>query len=121
YASNGTDTIHMAFTEGHPRNLQTSIYYARYRAGTIYRANGTVVKSAAALPFTPAQADKVYDAAAHGGVKAWIHDVGVDVFGRPVVTFATFPTDTDHRYHYARWDGTRWVDHEIARAGGTMS
>ncbi len=23
----------------------------------------------------------------------------------------------DHRFHYARWDGQRWVEHEIAHAG----
>jgi BNR repeat-containing family member len=119
--SNGVDTIHLAFTEGHPRSLVTSIYYARYRAGSFYRANGSLIKSVSQLPFTPTQADKVYDAAAHGGVKAWIHDVAFDSTGRPVVVFATFPSSTDHRYHYARWNGTRWEDHEFARAGGTMS
>jgi hypothetical protein len=120
-ASNGVDTIHFAFTQGHPRNLQTNIYYARYRAGSIYRANGSLIKSVGGLPFTPAQADRVYDAAAHGGVKAWIHDVAFDTAGRPIMVFATFPSKSDHRYHYARWTGTRWVDHEFATAGGSMS
>jgi hypothetical protein len=26
----------------------------------------------------------------------------------------------DHRYHYARWNGKRWVDHEIAYAGSCL-
>jgi BNR repeat-containing family member len=120
-ASNGVDTFHLAFTQGHPRNLQTNIYYARYRAGSFYHANGSLIEPASQLPFTPAQADKVYDAAAHGGVKAWIHDVAFDSAGRPVVVFATFPSSSDHRYHYARWNGSRWEDHEFVRAGGTMS
>jgi len=120
-ASNGVDTFHLAFTEGHPRSLVTSIYYARYRAGSFYHANGSLIEPASKLPFTPAQADKVYDAAAHGGVKAWIHDVAFDSAGRPIVVFATFPSNTDHRYHYARWTGTGWVDHEFVRAGGSMS
>lgn len=120
-AGNGVDTIHFAFTEAHPRNLVTSIYYARYRAGNLYRANGTLIAPINAGPIVPGQAEKVYDAAAHGGVKAWVHDVAHDAAGRPVVTFATFPTSSDHRYHYARWDGLRWVDREIARAGGRMS
>jgi len=38
-----------------------------------------------------------------------------------VVAFATFPSSTDHRYHYARWTGSRWEDHEFLRAGGSMS
>jgi hypothetical protein len=120
-ASNGTDTIHFAFAQGHPRNLQTNIYYARYRAGSFYRANGALIKPVSGLPFTPAQADKVYDAAKHGGVKAWIHDVAFDQAGRPIVVFATFPSISDHRYHYARWTGSGWVDHEFATAGGSMS
>jgi hypothetical protein len=120
-AGNGVDTIHLAFTQGHPRNLVTNIYYARYRAGSLYRANGTLIGPISSAPFTPSQTDRVYDAAAHGGVRAWVHDVAFDTAGRPVITFATFPTNGDHRYHYARWDGTRWIDREIVRAGSTMS
>jgi len=120
-ASNGVDSFHLAFTDGHPRNLRTSIYYARYKAGSFYRANGSLIETDSQLPFTPSQADVVYDAAAHGGVKAWIHDVAFDSAGRPVVVFATFPSSTDHRYHYARWTGSRWEDHEFLRAGGSMS
>src|SRR6266542_1805787 len=67
YASNGRDTIAMAFTESHPRNLHTSIYYAAYRAGALRRS------------------------------------------------------DSEHRYRYARWDGTRWIDRELVRAGRSMS
>src|SRR6266545_6910227 len=121
YASNSVDTIHLAFTQGHPRDLVTNIYYARYQAGGFYHADGSLIAQESALPFTPAQSDVVYDAAAHGGVKAWVHDVGFDAAGRPVVVFATFPSNSDHRYHYARWDGTGWVDHEFALAGGSMS
>jgi hypothetical protein len=121
YASNGVDTVHLAFTQGHPRDLVTNIYYARYQAGGLYRADNSLIAPQSALPFTPEQADMVYDAAAHGGVKAWIHDVAFDAAGRPIVVFATFPSNSDHRYHYARWDGTRWVDHEFAQAGGSMS
>jgi hypothetical protein len=120
-AGNGVDTIHFAFTQGHPRNVVSNIYYARYRAGSLFRANGTLITSLANAPIAPSQADLVYNAAAHGGVKAWVHDVAYDAAGRPVITFATFPTNSDHRYHYARWDGTRWIDREIARAGASMS
>jgi hypothetical protein len=119
FASNDRDTIAMAFTEAHPRDLQTSIYYAEYRAGALHRADGSTIASIAA-PITPAQAEKVYDAAANGA-KAWVHDVALDAQGHPVIVYATFPTDADHRYHYARWDGARWNDTEITRAGGSMN
>ncbi len=69
---------------------------------------------------TPAQATKVYDAGSGGG-KSWIHDIAVDSQGLPVMTFARFPTDTDHRYHYAKWNGTAWEDRELTAAGGTIA
>jgi BNR repeat-containing family member len=121
YASDGVGTIHLAFTEAHPHNLATSIYYARYQAGSFYRADGSLIEPVGALPFTPAQASRIYNAAAHNGVRAWVHDVAVDGAGQPIVVFATFPSNTDHRYRYARWTGTRWAVHEITRAGGSMS
>src|SRR3954447_69022 len=39
-ASDGLDTIHVAFTDGHPRETATSLYYARYSAGAPPRAPG---------------------------------------------------------------------------------
>jgi hypothetical protein len=119
YASNGRDTIAIAFTEGHPRVLQTNIYYAAYRAGALRRADGSVIRSMANLPIAPSQADKVYDHTVSG--KAWVHDVALDANDRPVIVYATFPSDTDHRYRYARWNGTRWTDRELVRAGRSMS
>jgi hypothetical protein len=104
-AGNERDTVAMAFTEVHPRDLRTSIHYAEYRAGALHRADGSTIASMANLPITPAMAEKVYDAAANGA-KAWVHDVALDAAGRPVIVFATFPTNADHRYHYARWDGS---------------
>jgi hypothetical protein len=119
YASNGRDTIAMAYTETHPRNLRTSIYYAAYRAGALRRADGSVISTMANLPIAPTAGEKVYDWTTNG--KAWVHDVALDQAGHPVIVYATFPSDTDHRYRYARWDGTRWTDRELVRAGRSMS
>ncbi|HEX6677798.1 MAG TPA: BNR-4 repeat-containing protein [Actinomycetes bacterium] len=121
YASNGTDTIHVAFTQGHPRDVATNIYYVRYRAGNLQHASGRLIAPLSRGAITPSQADHVYTAALHHGQRAWVHDVAADAAGRPVVTYASFPSTSDHRYHYSRWTGSRWVDHEIARAGGSMS
>jgi BNR repeat-containing family member len=119
YASNGRDTIAMAWTETHPRNMPTSIYFAAYRNGALHRADGSVISTMADLPIKPTQGEKVYDWRSNG--KAWVHDVALDPAGHPVIVYATFPTDTDHRYRYARWDGTRWIDRELVRAGRSMS
>ena len=37
--------------------------------------------------------------------------------GHPVIVYARLPAEDDHRYHYARWAGTRWDDHEITAGG----
>ena len=121
YASNGTDTIHVAFTQGHPRNVATNIYYVRYRAGNLQHASGRLIAPLSRGAITPSRADRIYTAAFHHGQRAWVHDVAANAAGRPVVTYASFVSTSDHRYHYSRWTGSRWVDHEIAHAGGSMS
>jgi unsaturated rhamnogalacturonyl hydrolase len=120
YISNGSDSIHFAFTEAHPRSLTTSIYYGVYRAGAVWRADGSRIAALAQLPMTPSQSDKVWDGPARGA-KAWTWDIALDAQQRPVITFASFPTDADHRYHYARWNGARWVVSQVTAAGGSMN
>jgi hypothetical protein len=117
YASNGKDRIHIIFTDGHPRDeAQNSVYYACYRNGAFYKADGTRIAGMDQLPFTPEQADCVYDAK-KSGVRAWVYDVAADQDNRPVIAYTRLPAETDHRYHYARWDGTRWLDKELCSAG----
>ena len=119
YADNGRDTIAMAFTQGHPRAGRTNIYFAAYRAGALRRADGSVISTMANLPIAPAEAEEIYNWQING--KAWVHDVALDAAGNPVIVYATFPTDTDHRYRYARWNGSSWTDRELVRAGRSMS
>ena len=117
FASNGRDTIHFAFTQGHPRNLNSNIYYARYRAGRFFGANGRRLGSRSSLPLAPADADKVYDSAS----PAWVHDIAVDRAGRPVVVFAAFKSESEHHYRYARFDGRAWHYRPITPAGGPIA
>ncbi len=117
-ASNGRDTLHFAFTDGHPRKEpENSIYYAALRRGEFRKADGTPFRKLQEVPFDVREADVVYDAR-KTKVKAWVWDVAADEEGRPAIVYVRFPTDEDHRYHYARWDGEKWHDHEIARGGG---
>jgi hypothetical protein len=113
YAAGGGDTIHIAFTDGNPDHTATSLYYAAYRSGRLYRADGSEIAELADAPIAPAQADRVHDAAP----RAWVHDVAADAAGRAVIVYATFPSDLDHRYRYARWTGSAWADTEITAAG----
>jgi len=116
-AGDGHDRIHVAFTDGHPRNLPTSIYYARYRNGAWSRADGRHICTVAELPFAPHQADVVYDVAQRH-FRAWVHDVAFDAAGRPLIAYAILRSATDHHYHYARWTGSAWEDHFVTFAGG---
>ena len=66
------------------------------------------------------RADLVYNAhATH--VPAWVWDVALDSRGRPVIVYATFPSNQRHEYWYADWTGTRWVSHFLTIGGGTIS
>ena len=118
YASNGKDRIHFLFTDGHPRNEPfNSVYYICYRAGAFYKADGTRICGVDELPIRPEQADLIHDATTTG-VRAWIWGVAFDRKDQPVVAYTRLPLETDHRYHYARWDGQTWFDTELCAGGG---
>lgn len=117
--SNATNTIALAFTNGHPRGVVTSIYYAAIRDGALWSADGRLIAPIGGAPIAPRQADVVWDAL-KTGVRAWVWDVAYN-HGRPVIVYATFPSPQRHLYWYASWTGRRWVSHEIAVGGPTIS
>jgi hypothetical protein len=108
------DTIHVAYTEGHPNATQTGIRYAAFRNGHLYKADGSLLGDP---PLNASSGERVYA----GKARAWVWDVASDSAGRPVIAYATFPSRTDHRYRYARWNGSRWIDVELVRAGGSIA
>lgn len=117
YASNGKDTVHIAYTDGHPRDFDNSIYHIYYRGGILYRSDGKPVRALKEGLNAPEEGTLVYK----GGPRnvAWISDLHLDSQGRPVLVFSEQrnPDGSDHRYHYARWTGSQWSEHEIAFAG----
>ncbi len=120
YASNGRNRIGIAFTDTHPEKSATNnVYHITYRDGAFYRADGTLAKTESELPLTPQDADLVYDATAHGAT-GWVWDIALDRADRPVIAYANFPSSSDHRYRYARWTGSGWLDAEIVGAGGSI-
>jgi len=118
--NNGDDTIYFTFTDGHPRNEpNNSVYYMNYRKGAFHKADGSTIKKLADLekgPIAQSQCDKVYDGHSGQG-RAWIFDIAHDKKGYPVIAFTVCPKETEHYYHYARWDGQRWHQHRICAAG----
>jgi hypothetical protein len=119
-ASNGYDTIALAFTNGHPRERVTSVYYTAYRAGWLRGASGRLIAPIDGPSISPQRADVVYNGQA-SGVSSWVWDLALDPSGRPVILYATFPSPRNHVYWYARWNGQRWVSHFLTYAGPTIS
>jgi hypothetical protein len=139
YASDGVSTVHLAYTEGLPAEWNgtpgnpsaNSIYHLYYQGGKLHRSDGEVVANMAAgqsLDLAPTQGTRVYDGNTGETGEAWTHDMTLDPDGNPVIAYAAFPDQTDeftalgdHRYRYARWDGSRWNDHQVAFAGRGLS
>jgi putative BNR repeat neuraminidase len=117
YASNGVDTIHFAYTDGHPnRPYRNNLYHAYYRNGGLYRSDGTFVRKLAEGPLQVTEGTRIYDGASASG-EAWVWDIHLDPRGWPVVVYTSHPDPLDQRYRYARWNGKAWEDQQIAYAG----
>lgn len=114
--SDGGPGLHLAFTDGHPRKeSKNSIYYMYYEDGSFYHADGSRIGSLQDVPFAPSDAQLVHDGARAD--KAWIWDIAADQEGNPAMTYASFPNDSTHYYHYARWDDNRWNTERLTYAG----
>jgi hypothetical protein len=119
YFSDGKSRIHMVYTDGHPRNEPgNSVYYCYYEKGAFYRVDGSKISNVEDLPFATTEASLVYKPTGNSGL-AWIADIVADKNNQPVILYTRHPTETDHRYHYARYDKKtgQWIDHEICKAG----
>jgi len=138
YASNGTDRIDFLYTDGHPRDLANSLYHAYYKSGSIYKTDGTFLKTLADAPLLHDSGERgsviyQYSAAASSDPndhiatgRAWCWDLAYDTGSNPVATFSVQvdnvagPGWADDRiyYYYARWTpGTGWQKRFIAQAG----
>ena len=127
YAGNGKDTVYASLTDAHPRNFGNSIYYIEFRGGKFYKADGALIKElAAGGPLQPSEAEIVYKGSmtpkkpkGSGSVPgaAWTSSIAINAAGRPHIAYSLYLSNNDHRYRLASWDGTRWLDREVAYAG----
>ena len=128
YASDGTDSVHIAYTEGSPAEFEnTSIYHIVYRAGMLYRSDGTQIRSLNPGLKAPEEGTRVFRGDRDN--VAWISDIHLDGQGQPFLVFSVKKDGAgkppgvggeDFRYHYARWTGKQWTQHEIAYAGSKL-
>lgn len=138
YASNSTNRIDFLYTDGHPRDVNNSLYHMYYDGGSFYKTDGTLVKSYANLPILHDSGERgsviyQYSAAAQTDPnewiptgRAWCWETAYQADGKPVcvftvqrdlVTGSTSGIDDRIYYYYARWTGTAWQKRFIAHAG----
>lgn len=118
---NGIDAVDLVFTTSHPADIVCDVYYARFRiVGGAARYENAAGVQITTVPFGPAQATLVQSGAPVGN--AWIWQVDRDASGAPVVVMSTYPSNgtAEHRYRFARWNGTAFVTSEICSAGGPL-
>jgi len=125
YVSNGADTVHITYTEAHPRDYDNSIYHIYYKGGTLYHSDGTAIHPLTQGLAMPNEGTRIFQGDANN--VAWTVDVILDpATARPHVIYsvqvgsAGLPQGQggdDMRYRYARWDGTAWRDRQLAYAG----
>jgi hypothetical protein len=123
-------TLHVVTTEDHPREFDNSLYHGMVRNGDILLSGGETVGRLSQntdAPLHTWELTKVFQSDPDN--VAWIVDLELDQKRRPVILFSVqkdgrdMPYATggmDHRYHLARWDGTRWSQTEIAHAGSRL-
>lgn len=114
--------IHFFFSDAHPDEWnKTSIYHAYYdhSHGTYHKSDGTLIGDETCLPFTPAQATKIFDGTSASG-EAWVYDIAVDEEGRIAGLFNVYSGEKDnkksyqvHEYWYAIWNGKGWKTNRI--------
>lgn len=140
YASNNKDQVHFITTEEHPRHYNNSIYYGYMQDGKLYKSEGEHGKLVGLLSenkdtdIKPQDFTCIYesDSTTRENV-AWTSDIKLDASGHPYVAFTVTKDPIalgetkkrmdggfDHRYHYARWDGNKWNEYEIAYGGSRL-
>ena len=138
YCSDRSNRIDLIYTDGHPRDVDNSVYHMFYQNGGFRKTDGTVIDSFANLPLDHEGGQRgsviyQFSAAAWGpgqgpddwipNARGWTWDVHYGTDGNPVCVFqvqtgtdATWSTSRIY-YYYARWTGTAWQKRFIAQAG----
>ncbi len=140
YCSNDLDRIDLIYTDGHPRDVNNSVYHIFYKNGGLHKTDGTLIDSLDNIPLD-------HDGGKRGNViyqysnaawspgdgpddwiptgRGWTWDVHYGKDGHPVAVFQVQRDNVtgsgwNHDriyYYYARWTGTEWQKKFIAHAG----
>lgn len=121
YASDNQSRIDFLFTDGHPKqDSAISVYHMYYQNGKFWQTDGEKICSYNDAPVVIGKVDKVYDAVKNE-VRAWIWDITLDKVNHPVITYARYPSEMEHQYYYARWNGREWNNIKVTDAGNYIT
>jgi len=132
YWGNNSDRIDFVGTEGHPRDLDASLWHGYLKGGKLYDSKDTVLDDNATD--TDAPALKRYTPAVATGVTLggvtlnhlWNHDIvrygdgTIAILGQGRVAGSS-NDDPDLRLIYARYDGSAWRSSYLAKAGHKLT
>jgi hypothetical protein len=118
YDSAPDGSILMTFSDGHPGSYKNNLYYARFKRGRFYKADGSLIGTTRDLPFRLGQLDLVQRYSPTIG-RAWPMDIAWGSDGVPAIVYSS-RVGYDDVFRYARWNRSRWVTRPIAPAGGSL-
>lgn len=138
YFSNHEDRIDLIYTDGHPRDIDNSIFHMYYQKAEFKNSAGEKVKDFADLPIQHDKGERgseiyTYSEEEWQGNegpdnwipkgRAWTWDIAYQKNGNPVVAFQVqidngenFRDDRIY-YYYAYWTGKEWKKKLIAKGG----
>jgi hypothetical protein len=114
--SDNQSKIHFLFTDGHPKISFSSVYHMYYEKGKFHQTGGEILADLDQIPLNISNINKLYDVE-QGKTRSWIWDIALNKKGNPVVAYTRYPTVLDHIYHYAKWNGKKWIDYELINSG----
>lgn len=130
YSGNGVDRIDFITTDHHPRDFNNSIYHGYIAGQQLHRADGSVLDEDIFDDDGKSQTQLTVVFGANTEVDgelmthAWTADLRRDSHGNLAGLITCRAGDVpensnfdDHRFFYARFDGTDWTTHQVAKAG----
>jgi len=137
YSGNGVDRIDFICTEGHPRDLQTSIYHGYISNGMSFRSDGAVVDTnlfdtlcPVSRDFTLVFSNGTVLPAGMTNYRCWNSDVqryadgSVQALIHARINNNTGGNDSaitpNHAFFFCRFDGTNWATTYLCQAGTKM-
>jgi hypothetical protein len=128
YVQDRSGAVHFVATEDHPRQFDNSLYHGVLVGDELRRSDGETIAAiggGAAVKVRTWDFTRIFKGDPDN--VGWMTDIELDGDERPIIAFSVqkdgrdLPRgEGDMRYHYARWDGERWTEREMAYAGDKL-